>query len=697
MTEKMTGGVKGSVPDGIRKSICPYDCPSTCGFLTEVKGGRIVKVKNDPDHPVSKNGICRKAQHYEKSIYSEKRIRTPLKRKGTKGSGDFVRISWEEAVGEIRDKWKHIIQESGPDAILPWYYSGVMSDIQSNCGDAFFNRMGAAALTGALCAPARSAGYRQVAGRTGCLDPNEINDSDFYIIWGSNMAATRIQALADLVRPQNKGKKKILIDTYANPSAKYFDETILIKAGTDGALALAMMHVLDAEGLSDEEFLSRHTEGYEAFRKTLRQYSPEWAEKVTGISPDIIRGLAREYAAAKAPVIIPGSGLSRYGNGGMTVRLIVILSLFTGAWQYPGGGLCGCTPIDTDYVNLDLIKRPDFRQNSAGLININRTGSALTMTGDKKIRSLYVYGGNPANTVGSQDKVIEGLKREDLFTVVHERFMTETALYADIILPATFSVEQYDIYRCYGYCTLGTALPVTAPLGECKSNWDTFCLLAEAMGYEDDYFRRSEEEMLRYILDHPMQAVRDLPEEKKQILREGGSIAMPYSDHMKIGTPSGKFLIVNEQAEDPVPCYRPSFGNGGLVHGEMIRKEAAEAYPLKLIASPSRYTLNSEFRDQQDLLDLRGEQKLIIHTDDAAVRGISNGDMIAAFNDRSEVLFRADVREDIAPGNLVCEGVFRRDQCQGGRAFNALTSERLSDLAEGTTLNDNCVEIRRLL
>ena len=685
----------------IKKSICPYDCPSTCGFLMEVEDGRIIRVKNDPDHPVSCNGICRKTQHYEKDIYSKDRILTPLKRAGAKGSGIFAPISWEEAVREITDRWKAIIEESGPEAILPWNYSGVMSDIQRKCGDAFFNRMGAARLVQTLCSPAKGAGYASVAGKTGCLDPHELMDSDMYIIWGSNMAATRLQALVDLNRTENRGKRKILIDTYANPAARYFDETICIKAGTDGALALAMMHVLEEEGLSDQAFLLDYTEGYGVFRETLAAYTPEWAQEETGIPADRIRRLAREYAAAKAPAIILGSGNSRYGNGGMTVRLIVILSLFTGAWKQPGGGLCGCTPIDRPYVDMDRILRPDFRKNPARSLNINQTASALALSGKDAVRSFYVYGGNPANTVSNQEGVIEGLNREDLFTVVHERFMTETALYADIVLPATFSVEQHDIYRSYGYCTLGTAWPVIDPPGECKSDWDTFCLLARAMGYEEDYFKQTAEEMLLDILNHPTAAVEALPEDKKKILKSGGSIAMPYSDHLKVGTPSGRFRIVNEEMAEPVPRYIPSYGNKReetegtkALASEMNSDE--NRYPLHLIASPSVYTLNSEFRDREDLLKGRGPQKLIIHTEDAAARGILDGEEITAYNDLAAVAFQAVVSDRIARGNVVCEGVYRRDQCRGGKAFNALTHERLSDLAEGTTMNDNMVEIRRL-
>lgn len=663
----------------VKKMICPFDCPSSCGLLAEIRDGRIVRVKNDPDHPVSINGICRKMQQYEKNIYLEERILTPLRRTGKKGEGKFEAVSWEEALTEITDRWKVLIAQYGSETILPCMYSGVMSDIQRNCGDAFFNRMGASVLVKTLCSSAKGAGYESVMGKTGCLDPRELKDSDYYIVWGSNLAATRLQTLADLMKPENRYKKKVLIDTYANPTAKYCDQVILINPGTDGALALAMMHVLDEEGMVDELFLEQYAEGYDVLKKELPDYTPEWAESETGISAAVIRQLAREYGAAKAPAIILGSGNSRHGNGAMTVRVITILSVLTGAWQRPGGGLCGCTPINTAYVDGTLITRPDFRKKAARRININQLAGALHLTGEEAVRSLYVYAANPVNTVSNQKKLVEGLEREDLFTVVHERFMTDTARYADIILPAAFSAEQSDIYRAYGYCTLGTAWKVVEAPGECKSNWNTFRLLAQYMGYEEPYFQRTEEEMVLYMLDHPTEAVGNCPEEDRQLLRQGGAIAMPLSDHLDIRTKTGRIRIVNEDLKEPVPAYRRNYGG---------------AYPLKLVAAPGVYSLNSTFNERKDLVDSRGAMTLWIHEDDAAVRGIVNGQDIIAYNDLAEVVLKARVTDRIARGAVVSEGVYTKNQSGNGYTINALNHERLSDMGEATTLNDNTVEVR---
>ena len=668
----------------IRKMSCPYDCPSTCGLLAEIENGRIVKVKNDKTHPVSKNGICRKMQHYEQDIYSMDRLMKPMRRVGKKGEGKFEPISWNEAVREITDHFKDIIEKWGSEAILPCVYSGVMSDIQRNCGDAFFNRMGALELVKTLCSSAKGAGYDAVVGKTGCLEPTELNDSDLYLIWSCNMAATRLQTLADLQKPANRHKKKILIDVYPNPTAAYCDQVITIKAGTDGALALAMMNVLKNEHLVDKSFVGKYTSGYPEFAETLDAYTPEWAESETGIPAEVIQQLARKFGEAKAPAIILGSGNSRHGNGGMTVRLITILSALTGAWQHPGGGLCGCTPIDTDYVNKSLITRPDFREKAARKININQIGQALAMEGKEAVRGFYVYGCNPASTVSDQQLILKGLEREDLFTVVHERFMTDTARYADILLPATFSVEQTDIYRAYGYCTLGTGRKLVDAPGECKSNWDTFCLLATGMGYSDDYFDRSEDEMLDILLSHPTKAIAETSNEVKETLRQGGSVVLPFSDHLAFGTETGKMMIVNEKLAEPMPHYTADYS------------AKCQDWPLHLVAAPSVWSLNSTFLDREQLMTSRKGMTLWLNPEDAKVRKIEDGMSVIAFNELGEVQFTACIDQRVAVGNAVSEGVFASYQTQNGCGFNTLTHGRLSDIGAATTMNDNRIDIRPL-
>lgn len=664
-----------------QKTICPYDCPTSCTLQVTTDGSSILKVKGDSDDPVTKGLICRKMQHYEKSIHSEDRILTPLMRTGAKGSGEFKSISWDEAVSTIVTRWNAAIKDFGPESILPVYYSGVMSIIQRNCGDALFNKMGACSLVKTLCSSAKEAGYQSVMGDTGCLDPRELADSDFYIVWGSNMKATRLQSMPDIVKARKRGKRVVLIEAYGHDMAAYCDQVVLVSPGTDGALALGMMHVLAKEGLDDTAFLEKEAVGYSEFKKSLVRYTPEWAESITGVPASIIIKLALEYAAASAPAIILGSGNSRYGNGGMTVRLITILSAFTGAWKRRGGGYCGSNPGGVSFVDKKRVARPDFRKNVARKININKLSSALNCDdGEIPIRCLHVYACNPVASVADEQGIRKGLMNPDLFTVVHERFMTETARYADIILPATFSVEQSDCHTAYGYCSFGTSYKVIPAAGESKSNWDIFCLLAKAMGYDDDHFCKTEEELLQELLSNPAPGLQNISAEEWKVLSEGGTISVPFADHTDWKTPTGKIQIVDRELKDSLPCYQECHGG---------------SYPLKLVAVPSADTLNSIFLERNDLVERRGEMTLSLHPDDAAVRGIADGDLIIAFNEQGEVPFIARLTPQIARGAVAAVGVFKSMQSVNGNLVNTLHHERLSDIGEATTLNDNTVDVRK--
>lgn len=663
----------------IKKTICPYDCPTSCGLVVEIDGEKILKVEGDKDDPATQGLICKKMRNYEECINSSNRILTPLKRIGKKGEGKFEPITWEEAVQKITDKWKQIISEDGASAILPVYYSGVMSIIQRHCGEAFFNKMGACSLVKTLCSSAKGAGYKSVMGSTGALDPRELENSDYYIVWGSNMKATRIQALKTLTNARKKGKKVVLIETYSKPMEKYCDEVVLIKPGTDGALALAMMNIIAEENLQDEEFLLEKTEGYQEFKETLKQYTPEWAEKITGVSKDIIIKLAREYASVKAPAIILGSGNSRYTNGGMTVRLIVILSIFTGAIKYPGGGLCGTAPTSKSYINKDIITRPDFRKNQPKIVNLNQVSSAL-VDENEPIKSLFVYASNPVASISNQNKMIKGLMRDDLFTIVHERFMTDTAKYADIVLPATFSVEQDDIYTSYGYCTLATAKKVVESPKECKSDWDMFRLLAKYMGYEDEYFKKTEREIFDELIEKSLKDVDNLTQEQKEILKNGGIISTPFENHTEIKTNSGKIQIINNEMEERIPKYTENKG---------------QDYPLNLVVVPSCETLNSIFLEKNKVVEKRGKAKIKINSTEASKRNIKDGNEVICFNDLGEVGFIAEITDTVAPNTAIVEGVYSSDFSLNGKLVNALHDDRISDIGEATTLNSNTVEIKK--
>lgn len=660
----------------IQKTICPYDCPTSCGLLAETDGKQIFSVRGDPQHPANRGLICGKMRRYPSSIHAPNRILHPMRRTGKKGEGKFEPISWEEAVEEITDRWQEILRTDGGDAILPLYYSGVMSVIQRKCGDAFFNRMGACRLIKTLCSSAKSAGYAAVMGETACLDPRELSDSDFLLLWGSNVKATRLQMMPTLQKARQEGKRVVLVETCAMDMAPYCDEVVLVRPGTDGALALAMMHVLERDHLADEAFLRERTEGYPEFRATLAAYTPTWAEEMTGVSAAKIENLARTYAAARAPAIVLGSGLTRMGNGGMTTRLIAILSAYTGAWGRPGGGLCGCDHGAGPYIEENRVTRPDFRTQSGRSVNINCLSSALCGSDtEPPVKSLYVYGSNPVGSICNQTGILRGLAREELFTVVHERFMTDTARYADILLPATFSVEQTDCYNAYGYRTFGVAKKVIEPAGESRSNWETFRLLAETMGYDEPYFHRTEEELLEELLAHPGAELAALGPEAIETLRQGGTVTSPFADHKEFHTPTGKMRIVCPELPEPMPRYIPPYGGKDSLH---------------LVAVPSCKTLNSIFLEQQGKTE---EPILLLHPGEAAKRNLADGDCVLACNDLAQVPFRLHVTELVAPGTAAVPGIY----VSAGKYLlvNALHHERLSDMGDATTLNDNTVEVYR--
>lgn len=672
-----------------QKSACPYDCPDSCGLLLETDGKTVYRVKGDPDHPVTHGFICRKMQHYEQTIHHPDRILTPLRRSGEKGSGQFEPISWEDAVKEISKRWKKIIRTYGSEAILPYSYAGNLHFVQNKCGEAFFYRLGSSRLERTICSKAKTAGFQQMIGNTGGINPDEINYSDYIIIWGSNINATQLHVHAQIIEARKRGVPVILVETYRTKTAEMADEVLLLPPGTDGALALAMSNTLKRHKLTDKKFIREYTSGWRHFASSLTKYKPEWAEKITGIPAQTIERIADDYGRAKAPVIIFGSGYSRQGNGAMTTRCICTLPALTGAFLKRGGGIVGNISAGCAF-DTDMVRRPDFLKKETRKINMNQIGSALC--GDKvddmgnsigkldpPVMSLYVYNANPVDIAPAQKKIIEGLMREDLFTVVHERFMTDTAKYADIILPADTSAEHYNITTPYGNYAVSVTEPVITPPGECKSNWDAFCLLAKAMGFRNKFFKQSNEEIVRAVAAAPNN-MRNLWNEKEQEAFANGEAVMLHSDK-KIDTPDGRISFYSPQLEYPMPAYIPNYGG---------------KHPLKLVVAPSEYTLNSTFTERKDLTDLRGRSVLKINTKDAYDRGIADGNIIEVSNELAAVEFFAAVSDDILQGTVIAEGVYGLEDSLSELTVNALLSEKLTDAGRAASLCDNTVDIRKV-
>ncbi|OIQ61870.1 molybdopterin oxidoreductase family protein [Neomoorella thermoacetica] len=657
-------------------SVCPFDCPDACGLLVEVNDGRITGVRGDPEHPYTRGFICAKMRYYGKLVHSPERILTPLKRSGPKGSGLFTPISWTEALETIAGRWQKIMAGYGSEAILPYSYAGVMGLLQRNAGHAFFHRLGATELQRTICSPAAEAGWQQVLGATWGNDPETIVASDLVIIWGMDPAATSIHFLSLAQQARKNGALIVVIDAYRTRTAALADEAILVRPGSDAALALGLMQVLVTEEMVDKDFLAAHVLGYEELRdKVLPLYTPDRVAALTGVPVATIVNLARAYGRARAPFIRIGYGFSRHRGGGMAVRIIASLPALVGAYGKHGGGALQSSGTGSA-VRLEVVTRPDLRRKPVRALNMVQLGRALTGSLEPPVMSLYVYHGNPATVAPDQNRILAGLRREDLFTVVHERFLTDTALYADIILPATFSVEQEDLYRSYGHYYVQRSRAILPPPGEAKSNWQTFCLLARALGFEEDIFRRSEAEMVAALIKEV-----NLEAEDRKALAGGRPVKLKPVPGF--ATPSGKIELLPAGAG--LPGYRePDDGH------------IDERYPFQLLTAPAHFALNSNFWQLEELRQREGGPWVLVNPGDCRRRGLVEGAWAQVANQRGSCLLRVKVSTDVPPGIAVVPGVWWCQHSPGGHNINSVIGDELTDLGGGSTFNDHRVDIRPL-
>jgi anaerobic selenocysteine-containing dehydrogenase len=615
---------------------------------------------------------------YQETVHSPLRLTQPLLRKGPKGSGDFHVIPWEEAIHQIADRWQRIIDQFGAEAILPYSYAGTMGLIQRNAGHPFFHRLGASRLDRTICSPAKEAGWKSVMGETPAPHPDEVAESDLVILWGINAIATNIHFLHGVKKAQKKGAKVWLVDTYQTLTSSVVDQTYTVRPGSDGALALGLMHLLVRNNLIDHNFLAAHVQGFEELKeRVLPDFSPEKVSSLTGLPRETIESMAKAYGTAEKPFIRLGAGLSRYGNGAMTVRIIVCLPAWVGAYGKKGGG-CFTSTNTSGAFAMNEILREDFMTKKTRLINMNRLGWALNELDHPPIQSLYVYHSNPGAVTPDQNQVLRGLAREDLFTVVHERFMTDTARYADIVLPSTSSLEHSDLYRSYGTYCIQRAKAVIPPAGESKSNWEVFCLLAQKMGFDDPFFKQTDDDLIDHLLSIPT-PMREGIDQKDFAAGKAVELPLPSDVRTRYRTPSGKIEILNPKESRPLPCYLPPYDSD---------------YPFRLMTAPSLYALNSSFRERKDLLKKEKAMFLQMNPADAEAKGLKEGSSVIAFNQLGEVSFILRITPNVPRGVVVAEGVWWLEHCPGSRSVNALTSQRLTDQGEGSTFYDNTVDVR---
>jgi anaerobic selenocysteine-containing dehydrogenase len=515
-------------------------------------------------------------------------------------------------------------------------------------------------------------------GETPAPHPDEVAESDLVILWGINAVATNIHFLHGVKAARRRGAKVWLIDTYQNLTSSVVDQIFLVRPGSDGALALGLMHLLVHDGLIDLDFIKTHVQGFEEFKeKILPDYPPEKVSVLTGLLPEMIQSMAKAYGTAKRPFVRLGAGLSRYGNGAMIVRTIASLPALVGAYGKKGAGCFTSTNTSGAFAMIEIL-REDFMVKETRIINMNRLGSALNELNDPPIKGLYVYASNPAAVAPDQNQVLKGLAREDLFTVVHERFMTDTARYADIVLPSTSSLEHSDLYRSYGHYCIQRAKAVIPPVGESKSNWEVFSLLAQQMGFDDPFFQQKADDLIDHLLSirNPM---REGIDEKALAAGVAVELPLPPDARIRYRTSSGKIEILNSRESHPLPCYIPPYGGD---------------HPFRLMTAPSFYALNSSFRERADLLKKEKAMFLQMNPADAEAKALKEGASVIAFNQLGEVSFILSITPNVPSGVVVAEGVWWLEHCPGPRSVNALTSQRLTDQGEGSTFYDNTVDVR---
>ncbi|RMG96871.1 MAG: molybdopterin oxidoreductase family protein [Chloroflexi bacterium] len=684
------------------RGVCPHDCPDTCGFVAEVENGRIRRFYADSEHPVTQGWLCAKVRPYLNHVYHPDRLLYPLRRTGPKGSGQWKRISWQEAIAEIGHRWREIIRQYGSEAVLPYSYSGTLGLVQMTVSSArFWNRLGASQLDRAICGAAAEFAVTCTLGVRHSPPYHHVRDSRLVIIWGHNPVSTAPHFMPHLKDAQRAGCKLIVIDPRRTRTAKGADWHIAPKPATDGALALGLAHVIVREGWHNEAWLMTHTVGWPALKERLAEYPPERVAEITGISVADIIELARLYATTTPALIKIADGLQRHRNGGQTVRAICVLPAITGQYGVRGGGLAystsGYLQWDDEAVNHWSECPPPGRW-----VNMNRLGAALLgEVTDPPIMSLYVFGSNPAAIAPNAGRVVAGLQREDLFTVVHELFMTDTAEFADIVLPATSQLEQTDLHKAYGHTVLGYNRPAIAPLGEAKSNWEVMGLLAREMGFTESWLFQSPDEVIAEVLaatavSNP--ALRDVTLERLQAesyIPLQFEPEVPFADG-RFPTPSGKVELYSQtladRGLDPLPAWSP-MDDGGGQEGATVNGRFSPDQSLILLSGAAHHFVTSSMANQPDLLQREGEPFVEIHPQDALARGIQHGDRVIVENGRGWCELKAVVTEDVRPG-VLASPKGRWSKLGNGRNINWTTSDALGDMAGQSTFHSNRVWIR---
>lgn len=673
-------------------------------MLVTIEDGRATRIEGNPDHPVTRGFLCGKVAKYLDRVYSPDRLLYPMRRiaaKGISGVGAFERVSWDEALDEIAGKLKSAAAEFGAESVLPFSYGGTLGQIHGNGMDRrFFHRLGASQLERTICSEAGGVALASVNGAKYGVEPEDFRHARYIIAWGANIHGTNIHLWPFVEEARRNGAKLVVIDPFRTRTARIADWHLAIRPGTDVALALGLMNCIIANDLHDKAFIADYTKGFEELRTRAAEYTPQRVAEITGIAAEDIERLAREYATTSPAVIRLNYGVQRSENGGMAVRAVTMLPAITGAWRVQGGGLTLSTS-GAFALNKQALRREDLMTVALGraarTLNMNELGKVLTdETLAPPVKALFVYACNPAAVCPNHNLVVEGLKRKDLFTVVHEQFLTDTTDYADIVLPATTFIETKEIVTSYGHMHLQLADQAIAPLGEACSNAELFRRLAARMGLDDAALRATDDELIDDLLDTEHEYLKGITRERLErehsvalnVPRTNG-VYLPFA--AGFATSDGRAELYSEALAkaglDPVVAYVPP--------AESRQGHQAKRYPLELLARKHDNFLNTTFCNLPGHQKMERRFELQMNAADATARGIAEGDSLRIHNDRGEARLQARVDDSVPPGVVAAHLDWAR-QSPGGTNINALTSDRLTDMGRGATFYSTLVEVEKL-
>ena len=691
----MNVAISPEISNRVVRAVCPHDCPDTCAMLVTVQAGVAVRVQGDPDHPPTHGALCTKVSRYTERSYSPDRVLTPLQRVGKKGEGRFKPVTWDAALDDIAARLKAIAARD-PQAVLPYSYAGTMGLVQGDGMAArFFHKLGASLLDRTICSSAGAAALTATYGAPVGMHTEFFAQSRLILIWGSNSITSNLHFWTYAQQAKRAGAKLICIDPRKTETADKCHQHIALLPGTDGALALGLMHELVVNDTLDHDYVARHVEGWPALRERALRWPPERVAAECGITADEVRGLARDYASTRPAAIRLNYGMQRVRGGGNAVRLIALLPCLTGAWRHRAGGLLlSATGWFSAARNDAWLQRPDLLEGVYGPARLGRKPRTINMStiGDDllrdasadfgpRIEAVVVYNSNPVAVAPESAKVALGFARGDLFTVVLEHFLTDTADHADYVLPATTQLEHWDAHRAYGHTYAMLNEPAIAPVGLARSNASIFRALAERMGFTDPCFADDDETMARGAFRPDVV--------DPGLMRERGWVKLNIADapfaEGGFPTPSGKAL-----ADAPglgVPDHLPNY------ESVLSTPELAARFPLAMISPPARHFMNSTFVNIASLRAAEREPLLEMHPMDAAARGITTGAVVRVFNDRGEYRCKAALNDRARPGVVIGLGVWWRKYGLAGTNVNQLTHQRLTDLGRAPSFYDCLVEV----